>query len=362
MFSFKGISLAITAALLTSCGSLIGPQNIRNERQDFNVALQQTNDEQMLLNLVRMKYRDTTMFLEVGAVASQYSLTSNVTASGSLKDNFSNSIGLGSKIEYQEKPTISYTPLHGQSFITRLISQVPPETVGLLYKSGWSVERLFLLCMERIDNVKNAPSASGPTPKYEPDFAKFKKLSDLLRDLQVEGGIQLDVVKIPTTETIGFTLRFNKNVDKAKSDEVRNLLGLGNADYYVLSQIDAPKIDNEIIFETRSVREMLFYLSHGVEVPQSHIDKGLVTVTKKKDGANFDWKELTGDLMQVKSAKCPVCPANAYVSIKYRDTWFYIEDNDLNSKSTFSLLVQIYNLQSGDTKSSGPVMTLNVGG
>ena len=190
MFSFKGFTLALTTALLTGCGSLIGPQNIRNERQDFNVALQQTNDEQMLLNLVRMKYRDTNMFLEVGAIASSYSLTSNITASGSLKDNFSNSIGLGSKIEYQEKPTISYTPLHGQSFITRLISQVPPETIGLLYKSGWSVERLFLLCLERIGSVKNAPSASGPTPQYSPDFEKFKKLSDLMRDLQLEEGIK----------------------------------------------------------------------------------------------------------------------------------------------------------------------------
>ncbi|MCM8542074.1 MAG: hypothetical protein NE328_17525 [Lentisphaeraceae bacterium] len=362
MLFSKSLALTLMVALFTGCGSLIGPSNIRNERQDFNVALQQTNDEQMLLNLVRMKYRDTNMFLEVGAIASQYSLTSNVTASGSLTNNFSNSIGLGSKIEYQEKPTISYTPLHGQSFITRLISQVPPQTVGLLYKSGWSVERLFLLCMERIATVQNAPSASGPTPKYAPKFEDFKRLSDLLRDLQVEGGIQLDVVEIPSTKTTGFTLRFNKNVDKTKSDEVRKILGLGQADYYVLAQVNSDKVENEILFETRSIREMLFYLSHGVEVPESHVEKGLVTVTKKQDGSTFDWKDLTGDLMKVKSAKCLVPPTNAYVSVKYRDTWFYIEDNDLNSKSTFSLLIQLYDLQSGDTKDTSPVMTLNVGG
>ena len=150
MYLFKGFFLLILTAFIAGCGSMVGPENIRNERQDFNVALQQTSDEQMLLNLVRMKYRDTNMFLEVGSIASQYSLTSNVTASGSLKDNFSNSIGLGSKIEYQEKPTISYTPLKGQSFITMLLSQVRPDTIGLLFKSGWSVERLFLLCVEKI--------------------------------------------------------------------------------------------------------------------------------------------------------------------------------------------------------------------
>ena len=362
MFSYKSLVVTLALTLLTGCGSLVGPQNIRNERQDFNVALQQTNDEQMLLNLVRMKYRDTNMFLEVGAVASQYTLTSNVTASGSLKDNFSNSIGLGSKIEYQEKPTISYTPLHGQSFITRLISQVPPQTIGMLYKSGWSGERLFMLTMEKVGSVKNAPSASGPTPKYAPDFKQFQRLSYLLRDLQLEGGVQLDVVEIPATKTTGFTLRFNKDVDKTKSDEVRKILGLGKADYYVLAQVNSAKLENEVLFETRSIREMLFYLSHAVEVPQSHIDKGLVTVTKNDDGTVFDWKELSGDLLNVKSSKGPFPPQNAYVSVKYRDTWFYIEDNDLNSKSTFALLIQLYDLQSGDSSGNGLVMTLPIGG
>ena len=58
----------------------------------------------------------------------------------------------------------------------------------------------------------------------------------------------------------------------------------------------------------------------------------------------------------------PFPPLNAYVSIRYRNHWFYIEDNDLNSKSTFSLLVQLYDLQSGDAKGSAPVLTLPIGG
>ena len=362
MFSFKVLGLLSISLLFAGCGSQIGPENIRNERQDFNIALQQTNDEQMLLNLVRMKYRDTNMFLEVGAIASQYSLTSNVTANGSLKDNFSNSIALGTKIEYQEKPTISYTPLHGQSFITRLLSQVSPDTISLLYKSGWSVERLFLLCMERIQNIKNAPSASGPTPKYAPNYKDFKKLCDLLRDLQVEGQIQLDLVSLsddPKNPVFALTLAFRESNDQTK--ELKKTLGLGNADYYVLKQGRAAK-DNELNIETRSIREMLFYLSHAVEVPAKHIEGGLVTATKHKDGADFCWKDVTGDLLKVKSTTSIIPPKNAYVSVRYRNTWFYIEDSDLNSKSTFALLIQLYDLQSGDSSGAAPVLTLPIGG
>lgn len=362
MFSFKGFCLLLLTSFFAGCGSQVGPENIRNERQDFNIALQQTNDEQMLLNLVRMKYRDTNMFLEVGAIASQYSLTSNITASGSLKDNFSNSIGLGTKIEYQEKPTVSYTPLHGQSFITRLLSQVSPDTINLLYKSGWSVERLFLLCMERIQNIKNAPSASGPTPKYVPKYKDFKKLCDLLRDLQINGEIQMDLVSLstdPNVKVYGHALTFNTNNEQTK--ELKKLLGLGDADYYILKQDRALK-DNELNFETRSIREILFYLSHAVEVPQKHIEQGLVTVTKNEDGSPFCWKDVTGELLQVKSCDCLAPPANAYVSVRYRNTWFYIADNDLNSKSTFALLIQLYDLQSGDSKGASPVLTLPIGG
>ena len=362
MFSLKSVCLIIITCLFAGCGSQVGPENIRNERQDFNIALQQTNDEQMLLNLVRMKYRDTNMFLEVGAIASQYSLTSNITASGSLKDNFSNSIGLGTKIEYQEKPTISYTPLHGQSFITRLLNQVSPDTISLLYKSGWSVERLFLLCMERIQTVKNAPTASGPTPEYAPAFKDFKKMCKLFRDLQLDGEIKMDLVSLskdPKVKSFGWAVTFNAKNDRTK--QLKKLLGLSDADYYLLKQSRALE-DHELNIETRSIREMLFYLSHAVEVPQKHIEQGLVTATTNKDGSKFCWKEVTGDLLQVKSTNSLIPPSNAYVSVRYRNAWFYIEDNDLNSKSTFALLIQLYDLQSGDSSGAAPVLTLPIGG
>ena len=360
MYCFKGFILVVLLSFLTGCGSLIGPSNIQNERQDFNIALQQTNDEQMLLNLVRMKYRDTNMFLEVSAVASQYSLTSNITANGNLTNNFSNSIGLGTKIEYSEKPTISYTPLHGQKFITRLLSQIDPQTIGLLYKSGWSAERLFLLCLEDINGVKNAPRASGPTPKTAPEFKKFQELVSLIRELQLDDSIQLELVSI--NKSIAFALYFSKDVDKSKKKAVEEILGVSGKDRYILTQNTLNSKDDEIAFQTRSIREILFYLSQGVEVPECHVENGLVTTTKNTDGSVFDWTELTGELMKIKSKKCAVPPCNAYVAVKYRDTWFYIEDNDLNSKSTFGLLIQLYDLQSGDTEGAAPVLTLPIGG
>ena len=90
-------------------------------------------------------------------------------------------------------------------------------------------------------------------------------------------------------------------------------------------------------------------------------ESGKVTMTKYEDGKSFDWSEVTGKVLSIKS-KSGLPPSDAYVKIYYRDHWFYIEDSDLNSKSTFNLLMQLYNLQSGDNQGDAPVLTLPLGG
>jgi hypothetical protein len=86
---------------------------------------------------------------------------------------------------------------------------------------------------------------------------------------------------------------------------------------------------------------------------------GKVTLTKTSSGDIFDWKRLTDDLMHIQSHNS--LPNQNAVAIKYRGSWFYIDDSDLTSKSTFSMLGQIFSLQAGKSKSMAPVLTLPVG-
>ena len=104
---------------------------------------------------------------------------------------------------------------------------------------------------------------------------------------------------------------------------------------------------------------MLFYLSQSIEIPDRDLLKGKVTLTKTTKGEDFDWFEVTGELLTIRSSDEK--PLRSTVRVFYRDTWFYIDDSDLNSKSTFSLLTQIYSLQSGSIKSTEPILTIGVG-
>jgi hypothetical protein len=87
----------------------------------------------------------------------------------------------------------------------------------------------------------------------------------------------------------------------------------------------------------------MYYLSQGIHVPEEHVCQGLVTVTTDELGRPFDWTQMTGDLLQVCTVwRGPPCAA---VAVRYRDYWYYIDDRDLNSQSTFVLLVELFSIE-----------------
>jgi hypothetical protein len=92
----------------------------------------------------------------------------------------------------------------------------------------------------------------------------------------------------------------------------------------------------------RSFLEVMYFLSQGICIPEEHYEQCLVTVTQNYDGTQFDWSEVTGDLLSVWVSEHE--PRDASTSVKYRGYWYYVRDNDLRSKSTFALLMQIYNM------------------
>ena len=103
----------------------------------------------------------------------------------------------------------------------------------------------------------------------------------------------------------------------------------------------------------------MFYLSQSIEVPLKDQEMGKVTQTKDRSGKLFDWKKVTGDLIRVRSNSGFY--DQSAVAVKYPGSWFYIDDSDLTSKSTFSMLGQIFSLQAGKSKSVVPVLTLPIG-
>ena len=123
--------------------------------------------------------------MEVSNVASQFSLQKKASITAQLENMANDIFNLGASTAYQEKPTISYSPLQGDKFVQNFLSMLPLKTIALLFHSGWSVERIFRISFQRLNDLENAMGASGSTPQIAPQFKEFLKAVMFLRELQV---------------------------------------------------------------------------------------------------------------------------------------------------------------------------------
>jgi len=360
----KILSLCISALFISGCQSSFGPSVLDNTHIAYNQAIVNTLNQQMLLNLVRLKYRDETHFLKIGSVTA------------SLR--FESAVGIGTQFDlgpggnliapelgfaYSDSPTISYQPLQGEDFLKSILSAVSIDTMLVLSATGWNIERVFALCVEEINDTHNAPKASGPTPSIAPKFKDFNRLLSLLQSLQNDRGLEIG---LSHKNADSLLMRFsNKAEHQHTVKELMTLFGLPvttrlvNISSIEFLDLDKPRNNNQLTIYTRSISSILFYLSHNIQIPQQHIDAGLVTVTKYENGNTFDWSQTpTGKIFKVKSSED--YPEKAFLAIPYRNHWYYIADNDLQSKSTFMLLMQLFDYQAGRTKFEGPQLTLPI--
>ncbi len=349
---------------ISACGARLGPKTIPGARFDYNQRIARSQNEQLLLNLVRLRYRDPPVFLDIGTVIAQYTLdarvgvlpTANVEASGSTE------IGVDLGGRYSEQPTITYQPISGAEFTRRLLTPLPPETIILLSQSGWSIERLLMCCVDSINGVTNAPVASGPTPTKIPDNSLFREVSRILRELQV-GGV-LDFMLSLDRESGETSIRIRKPASAPELAEtlsrVRAILNLDDAhETFRLTDRSAQLSPDEIVLTGRSLLGALFFLSHSVDPPDTHEKRGLVTVMAHSASDKPDWDTVSGNLLKV--AATEATPPEAFVRIRYRGHWFYIADDDLNSKSTFNLLTYLLSLQSAGRGGIDAMLTVPVG-
>lgn len=349
--------------LLAGCTTSLGPQALPTSRFDYNQAITHSWDEQLLLNLVRLRYRDTMQFLEVSSVIAQYELQGSAGASADLVRGRDDVLGLDAGVAYSERPTISYAPLQGRAFVREILSPISPATIILLSQSGWSIERLLMCCVQQVNELRNAPRAAGPTPANEPEWQDFRHLAHLLRQLQVAGALEVRVRGQEGSEETVLVVR-RSQLDATTEPSLRealDLLGLPrNRQEFPITRSGMDLRPGEIALRGRSLLGVLFYLSQAVEVPPEDEASGRVTVTRTAGGERFDWQQLTGGMLSIEVAAQP--PADAFVRVRYRGHWFFIDDRDLDSKTTFGLLTYLFSLQSAGGGNGSPLLTVSAGG
>lgn len=351
----KTASLLAVALLATGC-AYHGPDALRMTRPEYNVVIQQTNDQELLLNLVRLKYRDTPYFLSVEKVASSLEFSRGLSASAAFPESADNSFGLAGAVGFAERPTLFYTPLEGEKFVRQMMTLLPLDTLILLANSGWSVERVFAVTLQAMNGIKNAPTASGPTPAREPEYRDFRTALKHLRALQLRKQVELGRAADGTGLELSFAPDTAEDVDALA---FKRMLRLDpQRDRYRLTAGLGGSGGDSISVATRSLIATMNYLSQGVESPPADLDAGRVTRTLDSADLTFDWQRMLSGIFRVQASGEK--PDNAAVAVRYRHAWFRIPDDDLDSKSTFALLAQLLALQGGLTPGQGAGISYSI--
>ena len=147
--------------LVVVCGCAgIGPLTVSRDRFDYTAAISDSWKRQMLFNMVKVRYGDAPVFLDLSSVISQYQLAGAVNLGATFSSFPSNSpwstsATLGGTGTYVERPTITYTPVMGDKFARSLMSPVPPPAILSLMQAGYPVDRVFRLLVQEINGVRN---------------------------------------------------------------------------------------------------------------------------------------------------------------------------------------------------------------
>jgi hypothetical protein len=345
------ISMWVLLVLFGCAG--IGPPTVSRDRFDYTAAISDSWKHQMLFNMVKIRYGDAPVFLDVSSVISQYQIGGAVNLGATYNYPPSSMSGtLGGTGTYVERPTITYTPVMGDKFARSLMSPIPPPAILSLMQAGYPVDLVFRLLVQEINGVRNR---FGGEARARPADPEFYSLIEKMRRIQSSGAIGMRFQKREKEEATFMVMRGVRDpAIEALSTEVRKLLGLdpiGKEFSVVYGAIS--KNDKEIAILTRSILEVIIDISADIEVPAAHVKEKRVSPTYVEEAVK-DGKILP--LIRIHSSS--VKSDDAFVSVPYRDSHFWIDDRDLGSKKIFSFLMFVFTLVETGEKGTAPIVTV----
>jgi hypothetical protein len=349
VFRFLCTFIIVALIFLTGCSG-IGPKTVARDRFDYIKAVSDSWEKQMLLNLVRLRYVHAPVFLDIASIINTYSLETELEAGASWNAFIpGDSQIVGGRGRYTDRPTITYTPLVGEKFTENLMTPLPVSGILALLQAGWPVEFVFRISVQTINGIENRSGAELMRRSLDP---RFNSLLKALGKIQTSAGLSARVK--PLGEKKAMVMFFGREPSEEilmEMKNVRRILGL-NPDSWEFRVVygSVATDDKEIAIQTRSMLKIMIELASHIEVPEKDVAEGRVTAPPKEAASQFP------PLIRIKNGDS--LPADAYVGVKYRKQWFWIDDRDLPSKRVFAFSMILFSLTETGGRAGAPIVTV----
>lgn len=351
MRSLRVLLAGALAASVVGC-STVAPTQLKTDRLDFNRAVSDSWKEQALLNLVRIRYGDMPVTLEVASVISSRSLEGQVDMSAPAiigAGSGAETLNLGGRTTVGNRPTVTFTPVTGERFTRSMLTPVQPSAIFGLIQSGWSAEFLLRATVHSINDISQPIGAAAAVRTSDPEF---EPLIAALQRVQASGllGIQVNKGEAGSATLLVFRRRAENAAVAPDSAFIRRTLGLAlDAKEFQLVYGVQPRNDHEIAVLTRSMFEIMIDMAAGVEPAAADIAAGRVRASMSE----------RKPLITVRSGEA--APDDAFLAVRQRDSWYWIAGDDLASRRSFAFLMMLLSLTETGGGGQAPLITLPTG-
>jgi hypothetical protein len=341
-------------ALFAGCVHL-GPKTIPVDRFDYSTAIADSWKEQTLLNIVKLRYSDLPVFVDVASIVSGYSFQTGVNVGGTLSSKNAiqgNYVAAGAQAVYTDRPTITYTPLTGEKFLKSLLAPIDPKNIFFLLQSGYRADFILGLTVESLNGVRNRSVSGGTIREADPEFLRAL---ELLREVQAAGafGMRVEEEKTKGSTALLFFRRDDVPADVVeKSAEIRRLLKLPpDRQQFVLIYSPARGAENELAVNSRSMLQIMGAFATYLDAPEEHLkDHSAVPAFEHAP------TETRQDPVRIRSGKEK--PDAAYAAVHYRDYWFWIDNGDFMTKRAMTAVMFFFTLSGSGGTEQLPLITI----
>jgi len=345
---------AFLALALTGCKS-IGPQTVAVDRFDYSSAIADSWKQQTLLNIVKLRYMDLPVFVDVASIVAGYSMQTGVNVGGTVSSRDAiqgNFAAAGAQAIYTDRPTITYVPLTGEKFLRGLITPIDPKNVFFMMQAGYPADFIVGLAVESLNGVRNRSATGGSFREADPEFVRAV---ELLREVQAAGavGMRVEEDKARGSAAVLFFRQDDLPADiMEKVMEIRRLLKLPTDTHkFTLTYSPMRGPTNELAVNSRSMLQIMQAFASYVDVPAVHLKEKRATPAFEDTAA-----ETRHQRVQIHSGKEK--PADSFVAVQYKGHWFWIDDGDRQTKRVMTAIMFFFTLADTGEPGKLPLITI----